>query len=93
MKIALQAVFEMCSINLSFKMNFPEILCIDTHKEKLFHSIQSQKCLQNQLSSIHSITRIKKYRCLKNAIHQIDIKNEWLLLSASFTPKFGLILF
>ena len=48
-------------------------------------------CLHNQLSSIHSITRIKEYRCLKNVIHQIDSKNEWLLLSASFTAKFGLV--
>ena len=27
----------------------------------------------------------------KNVIHQIDNKNEWLLLSASFTAKFGLV--
>ena len=31
---------------------------------------------------------LKKYRCLKNAIHQIGNKNEWLLLSTSFTAKF-----
>ena len=31
-----------------------------------------------------------EYRCLKNAIHQIDSRNELLLLSASFTAKFGL---
>ena len=42
------------------------------------------------ISSIHSVTRIKEYRCLKNAIHQIDSKNEWLLPSASFTEKFAL---
>ena len=28
---------------------------------------------------------------MKNVIHQIDGKNEWLLLSASFTAKFVLI--
>ena len=28
---------------------------------------------------------------MKNVIYQIDSKNEWLLLSASFTAKFGLI--
>ena len=28
---------------------------------------------------------------LKNVIHQIDSKNEWLFLSASFMAKFGLI--
>ena len=32
-----------------------------------------------------------QYRCLKNVIHQIDSKNEWLLLLASFTEKFGLV--
>ena len=34
---------------------------------------------------------IKEYRCLKNVIHQIDSKNEWLLHSDSFTAKFGLV--
>ena len=29
---------------------------------------------------------------MKNVIHQIDSKNEWLLLSASFIPKFALCL-
>ena len=32
-----------------------------------------------------------QYRCLKNVIHQVDSKNGWLLLSASFTAKFGLV--
>ena len=32
----------------------------------------------------------EEYKCLKNVIHQIDSKNERLLLSASFTAKFGL---
>ena len=48
-------------------------------------------CLHNQLSSIHSTTRIKEYRCLKNVIHKIDSKHECLLLSASVTAKFGLV--
>ena len=48
-------------------------------------------CLYNQSSSIHFITRIKEYRCLKNLIHQIEGKNEWLLPSANFTAKFGLV--
>ena len=39
--------------------------------------------LHNQLSSIHSIIIFNEYRCLKKIIHQIDIENEWLLLSAS----------
>ena len=35
--------------------------------------------LHKQLRSIRSIhSRIKEYRCLKNVIHQIDSKNEWL---------------
>ena len=33
----------------------------------------------------------KECRCLKNAIHRIDSKNEWLLLAASFITKFGLV--
>ena len=33
----------------------------------------------------------QEYRCLKNVIHQIDSKNEWLLLPASFTVKLGLV--
>ena len=48
-------------------------------------------CLHNQLSSIHSLSGIKEYKCLKNVIHQIDSKNEWLLLSVTFTAKFELV--
>ena len=29
-------------------------------------------------------------RCLKNVIHEIDSKTEWLFLSARFAAKFGL---
>ena len=69
----------------------------DTHRKRLFFTQFSTGmagwlllifliCLYNQLSSIHSIIR-----CLKNVIHQIDSKNRWLLLSASFTAKFGLV--
>ena len=47
-------------------------------------------CLHNQLSSLHSVTRIKQYRCLKDVIHQIDSKNEWLLLSFSIGKHFFL---
>ena len=28
---------------------------------------------------------------MESVIHQIDSKNEWLLLSASYTAKFGLV--
>ena len=31
------------------------------------------------------------YRCLKNVIHQTDSKNEWLLLSVTFTAKLELV--
>ena len=31
-------------------------------------------------------------RCLENVIHQMDSESEWLLLPASFTTKFGLVL-
>ena len=34
---------------------------------------------------------IKERRCLKNVTQQIDSKTEWLLLTASFTAKFGLV--
>ena len=71
----------------------------DTHMEKLcfiqfnqsINSVQEWlffMCLHNQLSPIHSIITYKDYRCLKIVIHQIDSKQEWLLLSASFTAKF-----
>ena len=43
--------------------------------------------LTQSSSIIHSITRIKS----TNVIHQIGIKNEWLLLPASFEAKFGLV--
>ena len=50
--------------------------------------------LLNQLSTIHSIisTIPLSIISLKNVIHEIDSKNGWLLLSVSFTTKFGLIL-
>ena len=38
------------------------------------------------------LSHIKDYKCLKKVIHQIDSKNEPLLLLASFTAKFELIL-
>ena len=41
--------------------------------------------------SIKFYTFHYQYRRLKNKIHQIDSRNEWLLLSASFTTKFGLV--
>ena len=34
---------------------------------------------------------VLRVQCLKNVISQIDSKNEWLLLPACFTAKFGLV--
>ena len=33
----------------------------------------------------------KERRCLKNVIHEVDSKNEWLLPSSGFTAKFWLV--
>ena len=44
-------------------------------------------CLHNQLKSLILLS----YRCLKNMIHQVDIKNEWLLLSVTSTAKLELV--
>ena len=45
--------------------------------------------LHNHLSSIHSIVRIKKYRCLNRVIHEIDKKNERLLFKVTFAANLG----
>ena len=37
------------------------------------------------------LTQSIKYRCLKNVVHEIDSKNEWLLLSVVFTAKLKLV--
>ena len=71
----------------------------DTHREKLvFHSVQyrngwldASDLFDMFAQSIKFYTFHYQYRCLKNVIHQIDSKNGWLLLSASFTAKFGLV--
>ena len=34
---------------------------------------------------------VLRLQCLKNGIHQIDSKNEWLVLSARFTVKVELV--
>ena len=44
-------------------------------------------CLHNQLSSFNSII----VQILKNVIHQLDSKNEWLLLSVTFTAKLEVV--
>ena len=71
----------------------------DTHSEKLlFYSIQYKNGCSATYDLFHMFAQpIKFYtfhyhvlKSLKNVIHQIDSKNEWLLLSASFTAKFRL---
>ena len=73
---------------------------IDTQREKLCFIQFSTRmaswllltfliCLHNQLSSIlHSIT---VSRINSTDAHQIDSKNEWLLLPTSVTAKFRLV--
>ena len=74
----------------------------ENYKDKfVFYSIQYKNGwlaasdffdVLTQLSSIkHRIITYYDYRCLKNIIHQIDSKNEWLLLQASFTIKIELV--
>ena len=71
----------------------------DTHRERLmFRPIQyrndwlaASDLFDMFTQSIKFYTFHCQYRCLKNVIHQIDSKNGWLLLSASFTAKFGLV--
>ena len=45
------------------------------------------KCLHNQLSSFNSII----IQMSEKRVHQIDSKNEWLLLSVTFTAKLELV--
>ena len=64
----------------------------------MFHSIQHRKGWLTAFDLFDMFTQSIKfyifhyqYGCLKNVIHQIDSKNGCLLLSASFTAKFGLV--
>ena len=64
----------------------------------VFHSIQYRNGWLDASDLFHMFTQSIKfytfhyqYRCLKNVTHQIDSKNGWLLLSARFTAKFGLV--
>ena len=69
------------------------------HRERLvFNSIQNRDDWLAASDRFHMFTQSIKfctfyyqYRCLKNVIHQIDGKNKWLVLSASFTAKAGLV--
>ena len=44
-------------------------------------------CFHNQISSFNSII----VQMSENMIHQVDSKNEWLLLPVTFTAKLELI--
>ena len=41
---------------------------------------------------MHIIITYEEYKCLKNVIHQIDSKTEWLFIAASFRAKFVFLL-
>ena len=79
-----------------------ESCCINnTHREKLcFYSIQYKNVCLAASDLFNMFTQSIKffafhYHVLKSRdvcmVHQIDSKNEWLLLPASFTAKFGLV--
>ena len=83
---------------INFKFRVPN----DAQREKLCFTQLSTRIaawlfltffiyLHNQLSSIYFIITFSRVQMLKNVIHQIDSKNEWLLLSASFTAKCWLV--
>ena len=81
--------------NFKNKLLFPKKIN-DIHRERLmFHSIQCRNfwLAASDLFDMftQSIYTSIIYRCLKNAIHQIDSKHGWLLPSASFTAKFELV--
>ena len=64
----------------------------------MFHSIQysndwlaASDLFDMFTQAIKFYTFHYQYRCLKNVIHQTDSKDGWLLLTASFTAKFGLV--
>ena len=74
----------------------------DTHKERtctLLNSVQKFIetqgwllltffiCLHNQLRSLNSIIPLSS----EKRVHQIDSKNEWLLLAVTFTAKLELV--
>ena len=77
-----------------------ESCCINnTHREKLcFYSIQHKNVCLAASDLFNMFSQSIKffafhYHVLKSGdncmVHQIDSKNEWLLLPASFTAKFG----
>ena len=74
----------------------------DTHMEEpVLYWIQYKNWLKYRVgcfwrfSYVYAINWVLliplSYRCLKNVIHHIDSKNEWLLLSVAFTEKLELV--
>ena len=62
-----------------------------------FYSIQYKEWLHGFIwpfpyfYTTNQVSHIREYRCLKNVIHQVDSKNEYLLFSANFMAKYGLV--
>ena len=72
----------------------------DTHREKQCFTQLSTRMAASDLFDMFTQSVkfyifhyhvFKEYRCLKNVIHQIGNKNEWLFLSAGFSAKFELV--
>ena len=66
----------------------------------MFYSIQynigwlaASNYFHNQLGSFihYIITHVLKVQMFEKCVHQIDIKNEWLVFQGSFMAKFGLV--
>ena len=66
------------------------MFCLIHYKDGYLAASDVFRCLHNQVLNI-PLSYTKKYRCLKKVIHQIDSKNEGLLLYASFAAKFEFI--
>ena len=103
--IRLQDVFTVAISRLPRRLKnlFRTSITISTRKTVLLNLVQklieveAYGCFWSFLAifkqsiiSIHFMSNIKEYRCLKNVIHQIDRK-ERLLLLARFTTKFALV--
>ena len=79
--------------NNFFHVSYVSILTILTVKDWWFTQFSTETagwlllifliCLHNQLSSIYSI--------ISTNVWKMDSKNGWLLLSSSYTAKFGLV--
>ena len=79
-------------IAFSTKLMSKVLLTILTGKGLVFHSIQYRNSwLAASDLFICIFTFHYQHRCLENVIHQIDSNSVWLLLSANFTAKFGLV--